>query len=131
MDFRDFIEQDGKPWKANKEDILSLWNSLKPMLPVNPLPISKLHTGTRYDNDGIRITGSANFINSVLSRLKDLMALDHRPGVELDVEYRQIETKLGTPQDRQVFVCYIHLVEKKPEPVKPKKMATMAQRKTL
>ena len=112
MNFSDYVEQTGKPWKAKKEEILGLWNSLRPYMPVNPQPVPAHHVGTRYDNDGIRITGTAAFIDSVLSRFKDLIPLDSRPGVQLDLEYRQVETKYGTPQDRQVFVCYIHLVQK-------------------
>ena len=109
--FNEYIE--GKPWKAKRRDVFRFWQGLKPNLPVVPTPVPKQHKGTRFDQDGIRITGSPDFINGVLSRLKDLLRYYYHPSLKLDVEYRQIETKRGEPKARPVYVFYIHVVEVK------------------
>lgn len=114
MEFRDFLEN--KRFEAKKDDIVRLWNTLRPYLPIQPQPIPLHHTGTRYDDDGLRITGSPTFINSILSRVKDFLKYDATPGLELDIEYKQIQTKHGTLYGGPRYVCYIHVVQKKPEP---------------
>jgi hypothetical protein len=119
MEFRDFVE--GKRWEANREDVVRLWNTLRPYLPMQVTPIPVQHTGTRYDDDGIRITGSPSFINSVLSRVKDFLRYESQPGLELDISYKQIQNKHGTLYGGQRFVCYIHVLQKKPEPIKIEK----------
>ena len=100
-----------KPWKAKRADVLRFWRSLKPNLPIVPTPVSKNHKGTRFDQDGIRVTGSPDFINGVISRLKDMLQYYDNPSTKLDVEYRQIETKQGQPHARPIYVFYIHVIE--------------------
>ena len=80
-----------------------------------PTPVPKEHKGTRFDQDGIRVTGSPDFINGVVSRLKDMLQYYDNPSTKLDVEYRQIETKEGEPSIRPIYVFYIHVLEHKPE----------------
>lgn len=108
--FKEFL--DHKPWKAKRQDVVSFWQSLKPNMPIKPTPVSRLHKGTRFDQDGIRITGSPDFINGVISRLKDMLQYDAHPGTKLDVEYRQIETKDGEVKGMPIYVFYIHVLEK-------------------
>jgi hypothetical protein len=107
--FNEWVKK--KPWKAKRADVLRFWNGLKPNLPVMPTPVPKNHKGTRFDQDGIRITGSPDFINGVISRLKDMLQYYNNPSTKLDVEYRQIETKQGQPHARPIYVFYIHVVE--------------------
>jgi hypothetical protein len=102
-----------KPWKAKKGEILQLWQSMKPNMPLSMQPVPENHKGTRFNHDGIRVTGSPQFINTVMSRLKDLMQFE-REGVRLDVEYRQVEAKSEDPKPGYVF--YAHLVQEQPEP---------------
>lgn len=117
MDFREFVE--GKSWEAKRDDIVKMWHALRPYMPLEINPIPWNHMGTRYDNDGLRITGSPSFINSILSRMKDFLDYEMRPGYELDVEYRQVATRQGEIKGKPAFVCYVHVVEKPPQRVKP------------
>jgi len=112
MTFREFIESQpkNKPWIAKKEDVLKMWNSARPDAPINPTPVSKNHMGNRFDQDGIRITGTSPFINSVLGRLKSLLFYSSHPSLDLDVKYRQVQRK--SISDRPSFACYINVVQK-------------------
>lgn len=51
------------------------WQSLKPNKPILPhmRPIPYKSSGSRYGACGIRIDGNPEFIDAVLSRLKDLL----------------------------------------------------------
>jgi hypothetical protein len=113
MNFREFVAAD-KPWKSSKDEITRMWTSLRPYLPLQVQSISAMHRGRRYAEDGIRITGTAKFINSVLSRLKDFLEYE-RWGLELDVEYRRIKNKVGESQNIEKYVCYIHVIQPKPK----------------
>jgi hypothetical protein len=112
--FRDFIEQAKAPpprvhaqvWHASKDEIIQMWENLKPS-PIQMAAIPENQKGTRLHNDGLRITGSASFINSVLSRLKDLLQYEKNPGSRFDLEYREIETKV--PNSSPNYLCYIHV----------------------
>ena len=119
MNFRNFVEQ--KNWKAKRDDILQMWNTIRPYLPINAEPVPHEHFGTRYRYDGIRITGTAQFINAILSRMKDFLRYENHPGVVLDVEYEKIKTKEKEPIDVPRYVCYIHVMEDIPKLDKPKK----------
>ncbi len=112
MKFREFLDQKEKPWEAKKDEILASWKTIRPDLPINPEPVPKGHHGSRYDVDGIRITGSAPYINSVLSRIKDMIQFETSPGTKLDLKYRQVVTKQGDPQAIGKYVCYVHVVER-------------------
>lgn len=117
MNFRDYMEQServhgGKPWKAKRADVLQFWQNLQPNMPLQPTPIEKKHHGTRFRRDGIRITGTARFINSVLSHLKEFLAYEQNPQTKIDVEYRQIESKEGEYQSGPIYVCYIYVMQR-------------------
>jgi len=77
-----------KPWKAGKEEITKYWKALAGNLPLALSPIPYDHEGTTIQEDGIRITGSKEFITSVLSRLKDFLTFEN-PNDKLVVSYRQ------------------------------------------
>lgn len=117
--FREFLEKQGKPWKAKRADVISFWQRLKPNMPLQISPIDPNHHGTRFQEDGLRITGTPEFINSILSRIKDFLQYDLNPGTKLDVEYRQIENKEGDLANKPVFVAYVHVLKKVPEGQKP------------
>src|SRR5581483_10633697 len=113
--------QGPKPWKAKKADVLRMWQDIRPGLPLEVQPVEKGHSGTRFDEDGIRITGSPAFINSVLSRLKDFLTYNSTPNMKLDVEYREVQSKMGTDPGRKVYVFYVHVLQEPPEAPKPPK----------
>jgi hypothetical protein len=112
MTFKQFVEQkEAKPWIAKKADVLQLWNTVRADAQIQVRPVSKYHKGNRFDQDGIRITGTSAFINSVLGKLKSLLFYSDHPSLELDVKYRQVMGR-STP-DQPSFACYINVVEKK------------------
>lgn len=113
MTFRQFVEQKEavKPWVAKKADVLSLWNSVKPDTPLQVQPVPAHHKGNRFDQDGIRITGSSQFINSVLARLKSFLFYSDHPSLDLDVKYRSVQRR--SLSDKPSFACYINVVQKK------------------
>lgn len=115
MTFREFVENKNKnkPWIAKKKDIIQLWNSLSPELPINPSPVSKYHSGNRFDQDGIRITGSSKFVNSILARIKPFLIYVDHPLLDLDVKYRQVIKRKKTIDSNPSFACYINVIEKK------------------
>lgn len=131
MDFREFMEQDSmtppttspgqgpKPWKAKKADVINFWQQIRPGMPLDVQPVEKGHLGTRFSEDGIRITGSPSFINSVLSRLKDFLQYNSTPGMKLDVEYREVQGKSGGDPGKKVYVFYVHVLQDQPEAPKP------------
>lgn len=110
--FREYVDQLAKPWKAKKAEVLQFWRNLKPNLPIQMMPVPESHKGTRFRADGLRITGTPQFINSILSRIQDLIVMES-DDYRLDVEYRQIESKVsGNPQ----YVFYVHLIKDEDEP---------------
>lgn len=110
--FRQFLEQSkASPWVAKKADVISLWNSVRTDTPIQPQPVMRHHKGNRFDQDGIRVTGRSEFINSILSRLKPLLFYADHPSLDLDVKYRQVQKRDMT--DRASFACYINVVQKK------------------
>jgi len=110
MEFKVWLEEQ-EAWKAKKSDVLQFWRMLRE-LPIFPKPISVRHRGSAYTQDTIRITGTSDFINSILSRVKDFLRFRDNPGIELDVDYRQIVDKYDRPVPSK-YVCYIRLREKK------------------
>jgi hypothetical protein len=123
MEFKKFLESDSisaKPWKGKRADVLDMWEKVQPNLPVSPKPVDPTHKGSKFREDGIRITGSPQFISSVISRLKDMLIYDKNPGTKLEVEYRQIESKnVGiTPQ----YVFYAYVSSKPPKAKKIKRI---------
>jgi hypothetical protein len=54
-----------------KDDIIKHIKGLKPNQPVRTKGKSLTKQGSTFDEDGIRLTGSAEFIDSVLSYLKE------------------------------------------------------------
>ena len=121
MTFSDYLEEQEmrsgmpKPWKARRKDVLTFWGGLQSNMPLQPSPISKHHTGTRFREDGLRITGSSFFVNSVMSHLKDFLRFDTDPRTKLDVEYRQIQGKEGDPTDVPIYVCYVYVLKNEKE----------------
>lgn len=87
---------------------------------MRPIPYS--HKGSTYGEDGLRITGSPQFINSVLPRLKEFLQFES-PTTKLSLVYRETESpsKAGTAT-KTSFVFYIQAKERgdnQPE-IKPK-----------
>ena len=90
-----------------KQELLKRWRGLKPNQSLEPQPIMYKHTGSTFDEDGIRITGSREFIDTVLSRLKDLLAFEGAT-TRLQCSYQQATDK-ATGLPLPSYKCYIQV----------------------
>jgi hypothetical protein len=93
-----------------KKDILSHWRGLAHNQPIKPAVVPYEHEGTTYAQDGIRLTGSPEFIDAVLSRLKDLLAFESLT-TRLQVTYQESKDRetgllLGS------YNCYVQVHER-------------------
>lgn len=99
------IKMQVKPWKASKQDIMNFWRGIGANIPLQLKPIDYEHEGSTIQEDGIRITGSKEFITSVLSRLKDFISLEN-PDTKLMVAYRQ-SPKSFIPGNKNSYIFYL------------------------
>ena len=105
--------QSAKPkvWKATKQEIIRFWSQLQPNTPLAMTPIPYQHEGSTYQQDGIRVTGSKEFIASTIARLKEFMSYEN-PKTKLMVVYRQTQKQNQVPDDRTTYVLYIQAKER-------------------
>lgn len=104
----------------SKEQSLAAWRQLQAR--QNPLrhmrPIPDKARGSKYGCCGIRIDGTPEFIDAVLSNLQDLLSGEnHATRLELsrsDVQAVTVngETKTFENADDRAQVCYIRLHER-------------------
>ena len=101
-----------KVWSAKKPEILQMWQNLRPNIPIVMTPMADTPEGSEhssYGEDGVRITGSWNFISSVIARLKELMTYEN-PQQKLRLVFRGIDkTSKASRPDRQSYVFYCNL----------------------
>jgi hypothetical protein len=101
-----------KPWKADKKEIIGFWNTLPPSMPIQPFKIVPgEHHGSTYMYDGVRVTGTQQFINSVVSRIKDLLNYD-KGETRLHLLYRQQVDKESQQPLPNSFVFYVQVRER-------------------
>ena len=102
-----------KKWSASKNDIIAFWRNLRSNSPIQIKPIQYQHKGSTYGEDGIRITGSPQFITSVISKLKDFLGYEG-PNTKLAISYRETESpsKSAAGQSKTSFVFYIAVKER-------------------
>jgi len=94
----------------NKAQVLNHWQKIKPQQAIAISPVAYKHTGSTFDEDGIRITGSQQFIDSILSRLKDLLNYEG-DGTRLQLVYKQSVDK-NTGAELSSYNCYIQVHER-------------------
>ena len=112
-----------KPWAATKDEIMSMWQKMRPDTPILITPmVEKPGGGTQsYGEDGVRITGSFEFISSVLGRLKELISYEN-PQTKLRLILRGIDKKRQSRADRNSYVFYLNLEKRSHgRPGRPKK----------
>lgn len=118
-----YLDSDPKKvkWKASKKQIMQYWQTLRSDQPILMRPIPPGHTGSTYSEDGIRITGSPQFIGSVLSKLKDLMAYEN-PQTKLGLVYRQSTSPSHTSINatKTSYAFYLQAREREAAPKKLK-----------
>ena len=98
-----------KPWSAKKPEILQLWRNLRPDQPIYMTPMTKKTAtgGTQsYGEDGVRITGSWNFISAIMGRIKELMAYEN-PSTKLRLVFRGVDKSKGDP-NKISYVFYVN-----------------------
>ena len=95
-----------------KQEIMDHWQGIDPHQDVVPSPVPYKHEGSTFTSDGIRINGSREFIDSVLSRLKDILLCENDYS-RLQLNYSEAKDKAGDPSGS--FVCYIQRHERGPE----------------
>lgn len=112
-----------KIWSAKKAEILQMWRTLKPDIPIFIQPMLDKPEGVEkssYGEDGIRITGSFSFIAGVLSRLKDIATYEN-PKTKLRLIFRGIDTEKQVGPDRRSYVFYVNLENRSRRKAGPKK----------
>jgi len=99
-----------RAWKASKEEIMSFWKGISPDIPIQIHPIPYDHKGSSIQEDGIRITGTKEFIASVLSKLKQLINYEN-PNNKLIISYRQSPKSL-IPGNKESYMFYLQVKER-------------------
>jgi len=100
-----------KPWKAKKSEILSFWKALAPDIPLQLQPIDSAHKGSTLQQDTIRVTGTKEFITTILSRLKDFVVYEN-PDTKLVLDYRQNQKSLK-PGEKNSYLFYLNVRKRK------------------
>lgn len=114
IDFRSWCEEkvSSFAWKAKKPEIVNYWSKLPPSLPVQPFNIPPAnYRGSSYMYDGIRITGSRQFIDSVASKLKDVLKFDSGNTKLMLRYYQQIDKNTDYPLPNS-YVFYAQIRNK-------------------
>jgi hypothetical protein len=101
-----------------KKPFLKHWSKLKPDQKLNPKPVRYGHEGSTYAEDGIRITGSKAFVDSVLSRLKDLLAYESGE-TRLQAVYKR-STDRESGKTISSYNCYVQVHARGGVPAKKK-----------
>lgn len=109
MDFKTWIES--KSWKASKKQTADFWQKLPDNMPiVSTKPIPYKFQGSTYPYDGFRITGTPGFINSIMSRTKDILRYDGN-NTKLGLIYKQqIDKNSGSPLNS--FALFVQVRER-------------------
>jgi hypothetical protein len=93
----------------NKAEIKTHWHSIDENQPVKPFAVPYRHTGSTYGLDGIRLNGSKEFIDSVLSNLKGLLNFENGE-TRLQLVYKQsTDRNTGLPLGDQSWNCYVQV----------------------
>lgn len=93
-----------------KAQFLDHWQGIQADQNIKISPVVYKHQGSTYAEDGIRLTGSIEFIDSILSRLKDL--LRHENGsTRLQVVYKESADR-HTQAALDSYNCYIQVHER-------------------
>ena len=101
-----------------KKPFLIHWAKLRAGQKLSPKPVRYSHEGSTYAEDGIRITGSKAFVDSVLSRLKDLLAYEGDE-TRLQVVYKR-STDRESGRTISSYNCYVQVHARGGVPMKKK-----------
>ena len=90
-----------------KKPFLKHWSKLRANQKLSPRPVRYAHEGSTYAEDGVRITGSKSFVDSVLSRLKDLLSFEGED-TRLQVVYKK-STDRESGKALASYNCYVQV----------------------
>lgn len=102
-------------WKASKEEIVDHWKKLPPGIPMSQMrSVPTNHVGPTYSYDGLRITGSSQWIDYVLARLKDVLNYESAEGgqTRLQVIYKQIVDNKTQQPVPESYVFYLQVKQR-------------------
>jgi hypothetical protein len=105
------VSSEAKPWSAKKSEIMQMWQNMRPDTPVIMTPIMDSPTTTShstYGEDGIRLTGSWQFISSIMARFKEILQYEN-PQLKLRLVLRAVDRDRASRPDRQSYVFYCNL----------------------
>ena len=103
-------------WRMEKDQIVQYWQTLPQNAPITFDPIESGQRGSTFGEDGLRLTGSRRFIDSVLARVKDIMQYEN-PATKLSLVYRQVQYKGSqTPDKNSSFVFYAQVKKREKNP---------------
>ena len=116
QNFVDFVlnefDSTQKSWSAKKDEIMQSWQNLRPEAPIYMKPISQGADHKSIGEDGLRITGSWEFIASVLGKLKELMQYENDQ-TKLKLVFKGVD---GGDPSRQTFVFYVNVEGRQKSP---------------
>lgn len=111
------LESGGKKsWSGKKQEIINFWKAL-PEMPLLVSPIPSSHKGSTFSEDGIRITGSPNYIYSVLARLKDFLPLEGE-GTKLQLLFKESDRVNPNRPNKKSYAFYIQVKQRGTTPSK-------------
>jgi hypothetical protein len=100
-----------KSGAISKEDFIALWENIQPNQVINPDPIAYKHEGSTIDEDGIRICGTIEFIQSVISNLTQMLRFDGRE-TRLSIACSQITDRYTGKVIKGKYRCSIQVHER-------------------
>jgi len=100
-------------WKISKDEIIKMWQGINSEAPITIKPISRSHVGSTYGEDGLRITGSPQFINSILGKIKPLLNYE-TTNTKLVVSYRETQSPSQVERGnlKKSYVFYVQVKER-------------------
>lgn len=104
----EFVTGNKRPSRRSR--LIQYWQTLRPDTPMIVTPIPVNHQGSTKDDDGIRITGSPQFISAAISRLKEILAYENEQS-KIEIIYKKTESQDG-PMARPSYVMYIQVRER-------------------
>ena len=92
-----------------KSETIDHWKNIEPTQPVKPFAVPYKHSGSTYGMDGIRLCGSREFIDSVLSNLKSLLNYENG-ATRLQLVYKEsTDRETGLPLGDHAWNCYVQV----------------------
>lgn len=96
----------------SKDEFINVWQNLQPIKQIKPQFVEYKHSGSTIDEDGIRITGNLEFIESVVSRLQDLLKFENNEATRLQISCSELTDKETGERMTGKYRCSIQVHER-------------------